>query len=505
MLGMGSKCSRVLLIVMFLLILAGGTVSPLSLVPSTAAAEESGTSKGIEGVLGHVGELKTALGQGDLEQAAAAFRPIKKWWTTSKSEVKKNSLAMSLEIEGQIAGISIALLNKEASKALDKAGTLEFSLVNYRDGAYVGNDGKQQMTLSVYIMKLRGAADLIGKQQWTEAGAEVKQLQQQWLTVEGDIVSKSAEVYSSTERDLVLLDAYLASPDQRSQAKPVIDRMISGLAPLAGAEYTWIDAALIPLREGLEALLVVGALLMYGKKAESKAASRYVVLGSAAGLLTCIAVGFAVAVFLSSSSFGTSNSLINGWTGVLASFLLLYVSYWLHRNADVKRWKQFMESKSSKALSGGKMFSLALLAFFAIVREGLETVIFLIGMVGKMPGTALAGGIAAGFGVLALGAVILIKAGTRLPVRPVFLVSSVIVFYLCFKFMGSGIHSLQMAGVLPSTVKEYLPEYAAISLYPSWYSTLPQLIFLLTGILMLVWGRTSGRRTKTKLHTISSV
>ncbi|MNR14984.1 Ferrous iron permease EfeU precursor [compost metagenome] len=122
-----------------------------------------------------------------------------------------------------------------------------------------------------------------------------------------------------------------------------------------------------------------------------------------------------------------------------------------------------------------------------------------------MPGTSLAGGIAAGFGVLALGAVILIKAGTRLPVRPVFLISSVIVFYLCFKFMGSGIHSLQMAGVLPSTVKEYLPDYAAISLYPSWYSTLPQLIFLLIGILVLVWGRTSSRRTKTKLHTISSV
>ncbi|GIP23624.1 FTR1 family protein [Paenibacillus sp. J22TS3] len=490
----GWRIHRVLLMVFSVCVVLGSVLLPVHPVSAAAAGAKTGTT--IEDVLKHTDDLKTYLEKGDLEQAAAAFSPIKKWWNANKAEVKGNSLNMSLEIEGQIAGISLAILSKDSGKALEKAGTLEFSLINYRDGAYVGNDGKQKMTLSAYILKLRGAADLVEKQKWTEAASEVKLLQQQWLTVEGDIVSKSATVYSNTERDLVLLDAYIASPEQRQQVKTVIDRMIDGLVPLADAQYTWVDAALIPIREGLEALLVVGALLMYSKKAGSKQAGRWVIGGSAAGLLTCIGVGFAVAFFLTSSAFGRNNSLINGWTGVLASFLLLYVSYWLHRNADVQRWKQFLAGKSSKALSGGKMFSIALLAFFAIVREGLETVIFLIGMVGKMPGTALAGGIAAGFGVLALCAVVIVKAGTRLPVRPVFLASSVIVFYLCFKFMGSGIHSLQMAGVLPSTVHEYLPEYAGISLYPSWYSTFPQLIFVLVAVVVLLAHRTSSKRTK---------
>lgn len=493
MTGAGWRINKLPLIIMSICVLLGSLFLPLSSVSSAAASK---ANDGIESVLKHTANLKTYLGKGDLEQAATAFSPIKKWWNINKNSVKKNSLTMSLEIEGQIAGISLALLSKEGTKALEKTGTLEFSLINYRDGAYVGNDGKQKMTLSAYIMKLRSTADLIGKQKWNEAGVEVKHLQQQWLTVEGDIVSKSAMVYNNTERDLVLLDAYVSNPEQRQQAEPVIERMIDGLTPLADAQYTWLDAALIPIREGLEALLVVGALLMYTKKAGSKSAGRWVAGGSAAGLLTCIGVGFAVALFLSSSTFGRNNSLINGWTGVLASFLLLYVSYWLHRNADVKRWKQFLASKSSKALSGGKMFSLGLLAFFAIVREGLETVIFLIGMVGKMPGTDLAVGIAAGFGVLALCAVVIIKAGTRLPVRPVFLASSVIVFYLCFKFMGSGIHSLQMAGVLPSTVHEYLPEWATISLYPSWYSTFPQLLFLVIAVMAILVQKASSKRTK---------
>jgi high-affinity iron transporter len=210
-------------------------------------------------------------------------------------------------------------------------------------------------------------------------------------------------------------------------------------------------------------------------------------------VLLCIVVGFIVAFLLSSSAFGQNNSLINGWTGVLASLLLLYVSYWLHRNADVQRWTKFLRSKSNQALTSGKMASLALLAFFAIVREGLETVIFLIGMAGKMSVGELTGGIAAGFGILGICAVVMIKLGNRLPIRPVFLVSSAIVFYLCFKFMGSGIHSLQMAGIVPSAVHEYLPEYGALSLYPSWYSTLPQLLFVLIAVGVLVRQRFTAK------------
>ncbi|WP_442600574.1 FTR1 family iron permease [Paenibacillus sp. KN14-4R] len=429
--------------------------------------------------------LKKHMEEGNMEQGVQDFGLLKKWWNTNKNGVKMTTLDMALEIDRQIAGISLALLNKKNEEVIALAGTLQFSLINYRDGAYIGNDGKTKMTLSTYIMNLRQVDNLIEQQKWSQAQAEVKQLQQQWLTVEGDIVSKSQTVYNNAERDLVLIDAYLTNPDQRSQVAPIIERMITSLTPLADAQYSWWDAALIPLREGLEGLLVVGTLLMYAKKASSKPAQRWIIGGSAIGIIACIVIGFIVAFLLTSGTFGRNNSLINGWTGVLASCLLLYVSYWLHRNADVKRWNRFIEAKSTQALSSGKMISLALLAFFAIVREGMETVIFLIGMVGKMPGGELTIGIVVGFGILGLCAVLMIKVGTRLPIRPVFLVSSLIVFYLCFKFMGSGIHSLQMAGVLPARVQDYLPEYVSVSLYPSWYSTLPQLIFVLAALIVL--------------------
>lgn len=462
--------------------------------PAFAAAQDSANTDAVAAAVQNTEHMVNELTAGDMEQAAKDFALVKKWWSTNKNEVKQDSLDMSLEIDRQIAGLSLAFLNKDVKQASDVAGTLHFSLRNYSDGAYTDNTGKSEMTLSTYIMKLRQAGDLMKKQAWPEARNEVKLLQSQWLSIEGDVVSQSQTKYNNAERDLVLMDAYLSSPEKQDQALSIANRMIESLTPLVDAQYSWWDAALIPLREGLEGLLVVGTLLMYAKKSESVAAKRWVVGGSAAALLVCVAVGFIVTVLLSSSAFGHNNSLINGWTGILASVMLLYVSYWLHRNSDVKRWNKFLQSKSTEALTSGRMISIALLAFFAIVREGLETVIFLVGMVGKMPGTELAIGIAAGFGILALCAVVMVKAGTRLPVRPVFLVSSIIVFYLCFKFMGSGIHSLQMAGVIPSTVQDYLPERMTFSIYPSWYSTLPQLLFLIMAVAVVLLQRLSSQR-----------
>ncbi|MFC5530265.1 FTR1 family iron permease [Cohnella yongneupensis] len=487
---------RVILLIGALFIWSGGTIA--------AAATATTSNDTIGTVIANAERMVAQLDAGNLDTASDSFALVKQWWKTNKAGVKQQSLTMSLEIDNQIAGLSLAFLNKDAAKASDLAGTLRFSLRNYSDGAFTDNSGKSEMTLDTYVMKLQHAADLMRKQAWADALDEVKLLQRQWLSIEGDVVSQSQTKYNNAERDLVLMDAYLSSSDKQAQALPVAIRLNESLTTLIGAQYSWWDAALIPLREGLEGLLVVGTLLMYAKKSGSAAAKRWVIGGSSIAVLVCLVVGFIVAVLLSSSAFGHNNSLINGWTGVCASVLLLYVSYWLHRNSDVKRWNKLLQMKSSEAITSGRMISLALLAFFAIVREGLETVIFLVGMGGKMPGTELAAGIAAGFGILAVCAVVLIKMGTRLPVKPVFLVSSVIVFYLCFKFMGSGIHSLQMAGVIPSTVEDYLPERMTFSIYPSWYSTLPQLTFVVIAVAVVSFQKLSGYRAGKRLNILTS-
>ncbi|SDT51321.1 high-affinity iron transporter [Paenibacillaceae bacterium GAS479] len=430
--------------------------------------------------------LYAALQEQNRMEAEPAFKAVKKWWTLNKAQVKSNSLELALEIDKHIAALSLALLTEDDSNATDAAAELSFSLHAYEDGAYANTDQDIEFPLSAYITQLQLAKGLADKQDWAGAGKLVKQLQNRWLSVEGEVVSRSQTVYNHTERDLVLVDAYLTNENQRPQAAAVLERMAQSLSPLAQKGYSWWDAALIPFREGLEAVLVISALSVAAERSNSRRAKRWIVGGTSAGIILCIAAGLVVAMLISTAAIGSGNSQLNGWTGIVSSVLLLYVSYWLHRNADIQRWNHFLKGQTSKAASSGHALGFGLLAFFAIVREGLETVLFLVGLAGKMPTGTIIAGLAAGFGLLVIVALLMRLAGSKIPVRPLFIASSLVVFYLCFKFLGSGIHSLQMAGVIPSSVSDYLPQLASISLYPSWYSTFPQLVLVLLALAALL-------------------
>ncbi|MFJ5965700.1 FTR1 family protein [Bacillus sp. NPDC093026] len=455
-------------------------------IPSVHIISAKQTSENdIHAVIAHVVNTDQALDDHQLQTAKKEINKVKSWWNQNKSSIKKKSLSLSTEIESQLAKVSLALVTDDTKEATKQLVQLKRSLENYRDGAFVDNQGKTTLTLKTYIQKLEHTRTLIDQKNWQKAEQEVQSLSSQWLSVEGDVVSQSQVVYDDTERDLLLLVSYVQTEDKREKAGTLIDQMVAALKPLVDANYTMWDAALIPIREGMEAILVVGALLTLSRKAESKYAARWVIGGSAVGIAISLILGILVVILFTSSAFGTNNMLINGWSGVLASFLLVYVSYWLHRYSDIARWNAYLNRKSAQAISTKKMIGFAALACLAILREGLETVFFLIGMAGKMEISQLVSGIIIGFGVLSIMTIMMMKLGTRLPLKPFFLCSSVIVFYLCFKFMGSGIHSLQLAGVLPTSVSDYLPSIQFISVYPSWYSTLPQLALLIGAVIVV--------------------
>ncbi|WP_407938575.1 FTR1 family iron permease [Niallia nealsonii] len=449
---------------------------------SAMAAESPNASEPLNGIKQTVKSIE----ENDFAKASIYFQQDKKWWTQNKQKIKNKSYDLAQKIDRQIAETSLGLATKDSEQAQAALHTLQGLIEDYRDGAYTDNQGNTKITLASYVEKLENTKKLIKQKDYGLAETQIQDLQKQWLTVEGDVVSQSQAAYDNTERDLMLLSAYIQDSETQTKTADVLTSMISTLKPFANTTYTWFDAALIPFREGLEALLIIATLLTFAKKANTKTAKNWIIGGTAVGLTTSFALGMVVAFWLSTLAFGQNNNLINGWSGVIASGMMLYVSYWLHSNADIKKWNGYVQSKSDQAISNGKMVSFALLAFLSIVREGLETVVFLIGMAGKMPQSELMAGILAGAGFLFIIAFLMLKFGVRLPLKPFFLASSGIVFYLCFKFMGSGIHSLQLAGVFPSTVREYLPSIPALSIYPSWYSFLPQLLFVIAGIVIIL-------------------
>lgn len=102
-----------------------------------------------------------------------------------------------------------------------------------------------------------------------EASSAIDNLVTSWLAVEGDVVSQSKEAYTTSEENLALMKAEIGSHPEKVSKQ--IDEMIQLLEPIASSSYSWWDAALIPIREGMEALLVIGALLTMTKKRGSRA------------------------------------------------------------------------------------------------------------------------------------------------------------------------------------------------------------------------------------------
>jgi len=140
------------------------------------------------------------------------------------------------------------------------------------------------------------------------------------------------------------------------------------------------------------------------------------------------------------------------------------------------------------------MASLALISFLAVFREGAETSLFYIGIAPAIATRDLALGIGLGTVALVAIGVVMLVFGLRIPLRPFFLVSSLLLYYLAFKFIGTGIHALQVSGVLSATPAA-VPSWEPIGLFPTWETTLPQLALLVIagGVLVFSRMRTSAR------------
>lgn len=448
----------------------------------------------------------------DLAEARRHYEAFRNQWLDIEDGIKDQSRTAYKAIEDEMATVQFALLQnppdparvEEALKALQSANEKFVSGGYPADGAHGAGDQPAAgvATLAQVLQLLDKAESGIRSRDAAGALEAMTQFRNAWLDVEGVVLTQSAKVYGDSERDMVEVQVLLQSnPPDFDGALAVVSNMKDYLAPVAGkTSYSLFDATTIILREGLEAMLVVVALLGFLRKSGQPAKSIWVWGGVTAGLVVSTLLAVAVRVVVGSGAFGNNNFLIAGWTGVFAAVMLVYVSYWLHSKANLAEWNRYIREKSTLALATGNLLSLATLAFLAVFREGTETVLFYIGMASSITLRDLVSGLALGFGVLIVLAVAMIKIGLKIPMRPFFLVSSILVFYLGFKFTGMGVHGLQLAGVLPATRIPYLPSIDFLALYPNWQSALPQLFLLILALAIVIHGQRRGNNP-TPAHT----
>jgi high-affinity iron transporter len=207
-----------------------------------------------------------------------------------------------------------------------------------------------------------------------------------------------------------------------------------------------------------------------------------VAYGIAASLATAVVLG---TVF---SHLPASREIVEGTTMLIAVVVLFSVSYWLISKVEAAKWQKFIREKVSLALEQGGGKALVLVAFLAVYREGAETALFYQALFNEGPNLALplSLGIVAGAVILSLIFTLFYKYGVKIPMRPFFAVTSVLLYYMAFVFMGKGIRELQEGNIIGITVVRGLPNVPAMGIFPSLETLAAQALLIALFVLALV-------------------
>lgn len=211
----------------------------------------------------------------------------------------------------------------------------------------------------------------------------------------------------------------------------------------------FVQAAVILLREGLEAMLVIAALAAYLRKVGGGHRVTALYGGALVAITASLVAAWLFAVFNS----GDHNDLLEGVVILFAAALMLYVSGWLMTKQDPRGWQDYLASKANGALEQDTAWAVGALAFFAVFREGAETVLFVYALAATEGGwsAGLFGGLAAATVALAVLFYFINMIAKRIPLRPLFVVTSAFLFAMGIKFIGEAIQEFQEQAIIPVT------------------------------------------------------
>ena len=211
---------------------------------------------------------------------------------------------------------------------------------------------------------------------------------------------------------------------------------------------------------------------------------RSIWIGIALGLLASAVMVVILKTFF--SHLPTSKEVMEGATLLIAVAVLFSVSYWLISKVEAAKWQKFIREKVSTALDHGGGKALALVAFLAVFREGAETALFYQALFSEgNVAVPLSLGIAVGFVALAILFTLFYKFGVKIPMRPFFTVTSILLYYMAFVFTGKGIRELQEGNVVPITVMPRMPSLPSMGIFPSLETSVAQGILLLLFVFMI--------------------
>lgn len=313
--------------------------------------------------------------------------------------------------------------------------------------------------------------------------------------IENTLDSHDAGLRKAIEADLMHLRQQITTRASAAEVNASIaaintklDRIDTLLATSSLSSTTLFStSAIILLREGMEALLVVLALITVLIRSNRRDILKYVHLGwglaVALGVITWVLAQYVINIC------GARREVMEGVGALLAAIILFYVGFWMHSKSSANAWQQFIEKAIHSNLQQGTLWGIAGLSFIAVYREIFETILFYQALASQITASQyplLWAGIAAGAFTLALVTWIITRYSIKLPLATFFSVTTYLLLFLSFVLMGKAVAALQEAALISQSPLTFPLEVDWLGIHPTWEGIGSQLVILLLSAFMLL-------------------
>ncbi|HHT7856511.1 FTR1 family iron permease [Pasteurella multocida] len=302
-----------------------------------------------------------------------------------------------------------------------------------------------------------------------------------------------AELEGYFTRLVSLIKANVASDQLQQQASNLAQGLNKSVEMLQGENQShwsmFLYSFLIILREGLEALLIVAAIVTYLIKNEHQ--DKLTVICQSVYVALIASLITAVIFQLMFANAGASRELLEGFTMMIAVVMLFMMSYWLLSKVEVQNWQRYLEGKLSTALTTSSLIGLWLTSFLAVYREGAETVLFYYALVADATSAVsylyLFAGLVMGVIILAICYLIMRYTVVKLPLKPFFMFTGTFMYLMAFVFAGKSVLELIEGKLFEPTLIAGAPEISWLGIYPYVETLIPQVILLIAALFALFY------------------
>ena len=434
----------------------------------------------------------------ELQQAYQQFNRV---WLSNERVVRNTSMGHYGSIETAMALMRVAIESSPPNidKIKQQSLALKTALDSYHSGetavvtqsTYTLNDGTQL---------LREGFNAFQANNISQGQDKLTRFIEIWPSIEGDVSTRNPALYSRIENQIPVILAKGNEPMQQN----ALNELISELASInPNQQYSAVDAMLILLREGVEAMLIVIALISALNVAKQPQGKKWVYAGVLAGLLASVIGAIVLQRLFPAVTAGTHREVLEGFIGLFVVVMMLMVGTWLHSKSSLQSWNAYIAKHMGKALTTGSLVSLFGLSFLSVFREGAETIVFYAGILPKISMNDFLTGIFAALLVLAVLAVLLLKTSIKLPIAKLFNVLTWVIYALGFKILGISVHALQLTGYLSLTsVQNQWLENSDLGLFATVETLSAQAMYILI-ILVIQWYFKRNTRPSTVAQTQS--